>query len=136
LRPDGVLDLLADDLSRPNGIAFAPDERTLYVSDTHGVIIAYDVRGDGTLGRRRVFHAVRGDGVKVDRRGRVYVATSEGVSIFSDEGHLIGTIVTDEAPANLAWGEDGSVLYITATKSLYRVPLAVTGVRPASVGGR
>ena len=91
---------------------------------------------DGALGRRRVFHPHSGDGVKVDRMGHVYVATADGVGIFNREGRRLGTIVVDQRPANLAWGEDGSTLYITATRSLYRVRLTVVGVLPNATGGR
>lgn len=135
LRPDGSLGLLVTDLPRPNGIALAPDERTLYISNTHGVVLAYDVHDDGTLGRRSVLRdltaAGGADGVKVDRMGHVYVATPAGIAILNARGRLLGSIVTDEPPSNLAWGEDGSALYITARTGLYRVRLLVRGVSGA-----
>jgi gluconolactonase len=139
LRIDGGLDLVASDLPRPNGIAFSPDERVLYVSNTAptpAVVMSYDVLADGMLGERRMFHdfAPDGgpDGVKVDREGRVYVATCRGVVILTADGRRLGTIRLGQCASNLAWGEDGSVLYVTANTGLYRVRLAVSGVRPAA----
>jgi gluconolactonase len=137
LRTDGGIDLVASDLPLPNGIAFSPDELVLYVSNTGpspAVVMSYDVLADGTLGGHRVFYdfASEGgaDGVKVDQEGRVYVATGDGVAILTANGRRLGTIQVDQLPSNLAWGEDGSVLYITANSGLYRVRLAVFGVRP------
>ena len=137
LRTDGGLDLVASDLRLPNGIAFSPDERVLYVSNTGpspAVVMSYDVLADGMLGDRRVFYDFArdggADGVKVDREGRVYVATCRGVAILTADGRRLGTIHLDQCASNLAWGEDGTVLYITANSSLYRVRLAVFGVRP------
>ena len=136
LRTDGGVDLVASDLPLPNGIAFSPDEQVLYVSNTGpspAVVMSYDVLADGTLGDHRVFYdfASEGgaDGVKVDRDGRVYVATGGGVAILAEDGRRLGTIRIDQTPSNLTWGEDGSVLYITAHSALYRVRLAVYGVR-------
>jgi gluconolactonase len=137
LRTDGGLDLVASDLPRPNGIAFSPDEQVLYVSNTApkpAVVMSYDVLADGTLGDRKVFYDFTpdggADGVKVDREGRVYVATCRGVAVLTADGQRLGTIHLDQCSSNLAWGEDGTVLYITANSGLYRVRLAVFGVRP------
>jgi gluconolactonase len=138
---DGQLTLLTKELSGPNGIAFSPDERYLYVSNwdvEHKVLMRYEVTGDGTLENGRVFYdftsepeEVALDGVKVDLRGNVYVSAPRGVWILSPEGKALGRIEPPEHAANIAWGdEDGRSLYVAATTGLYRVRLAVPGVRP------
>ncbi len=140
LRPDGTLDIVASDLFRPNGIALSPDERELYVTDadpTQGrsLVRAYAVTPDGRLGHQRVLRDVTalggGDGVKVDRMGHIYVATLAGVAILNADGRQLGLIRVEQSPSNLAWGENGSVLYVTARTGLYRVRLSVAGVRPS-----
>jgi gluconolactonase len=139
---DGALTLLARDLKGPNGIAFSPDERFLYVSDwdeRHKVVTRYDVRADGTLGagtRFADFSDLPGDealdGLKVDVRGDVYVSAPGGVYILSPEGRRLGVIRPPERPANFAWGDDdGRTLYMTAHTSVYRVRLKVAGIRPS-----
>lgn len=140
LSPDGRVELLERDLRRPNGIAFSPDEGTLYVSSSdprRQVWIAYEVRPDGTLGPGRLFfdatsHGGHGhpDGLKVDTEGRLYAAGPGGVWIFGPDGRHLGTIRPEEVPANVAWGDDGSTLYMTARSALYRIRLRVEGVRP------
>jgi gluconolactonase len=137
---DGRLSLLATDLSGPNGIAFSPDERHLYVTNwdpKKKVVMRYDVRPDG-IANGRVFFDMGGaageealDGMKVDERGNLYVSGPGGLWILSPEGRHLGTIRTAELPANFAWGdEDGRTLYITARTSLYRVRLLIPGIRP------
>ena len=135
------LDLLIKDLSRPNGIGFSPDEKHLYiaVSDpARKIWMRYDVKPDGTLNNGKVFYDATSntedglpDGLKVDQKGNVYSAGPGGVWIFSPEGKHLGTIKPGEKVANCNWGDaDGRTLYITASTSLYRIRLAVTGVRP------
>jgi gluconolactonase len=139
LTPAGELTLLTKELTFPNGIAFSPDERTLYiaVSDpAHAVWMAYDVAVDGTLARGRVFFdatplvrkGLKGlpDGMKVDRRGNLFATGPGGVLVFTPAGEHLGTIVTGQATANCAFGDDGSTLYITADKQLLRIRLATT----------
>ena len=137
---NGKVQLLAKDLTRPNGIALSPDEKTLYVanSDEKRMIwMRYDVAADGTLQNGRVFFdatAVKEDGLpdgmKVDERGNVYATGPGGVWIFSPEGKHLGTIKPVETPANCGWGDDGKSLYMTARTGLYRIKLAVAGKRP------
>jgi gluconolactonase len=136
---DGVVTLLTTDLSGPNGIAFSPDERYLYVDNwdpTHKVIMRYDLTADGTLANGKVFfditHTVSGDdawdGIKVDRLGNVYAAGPEGIYVLSPAGEHLGTIVPPEHVANFAWGDaDYRTLYITASSGLYRIRLNVAG---------
>jgi gluconolactonase len=99
--------------------------------------IAYGVLEDGTLDDGRVFFDVTGDpapgnpdGLKVDRAGNVFTTGPGGVWIFDPAGTHLGTIQPPEVPANVAWGDDGSTLYITARTSLYRVVLTTQGIIP------
>ncbi len=137
---DGTLEALAPRQSRPNGIAFSPDEKTLYVSNSDAsekAWFAYDVLDDGTLGSGRVFYDVTQetaegapDGLKVDRNGNVFATGPGGVWIFSPDGTHLGTIQPEEVPANVAWGDDGSTLYMTARTGLYRIKLSAVGNLP------
>jgi gluconolactonase len=138
---DGTLALLAKDLQGPNGLAFSPDERFLYVSNwdvEKKVVMRYPVAADGTLGSGEIFFDMTSepgeialDGLKVDQRGNVYVSGPGGVWIISAAGKHLGTIEAPELPANFAWGDDdGRTLYMTARTGLYRLRLAVAGVRP------
>jgi len=139
---DGVVSLVSTDLQGPNGIAFSPDERTLYVSNwdpAKKVIRAYDVRADGTLANGRVFFDITmtepgddcWDGLKVDRAGNVYAAGPSGIYILNSAGAHLGTIRLPEHVANFAWGDsDFRSLYITASTGLYRVRLNADGFTP------
>lgn len=140
LAPDGSLHLLDGRQYRPNGIAFSPDEGTLYVANSESernFVLAYPVESDGRLGPERVFFEFpseripnRPDGIKVDAIGNVYVAATHGVWVLDRLGKPLGVITPDERPANIAWGDDGRTLYIAASTSLYRIALLVPGVRP------
>lgn len=140
LSPDGELELLESGQTRPNGIAFSPDERTLYVANSDAenkVWMAYVVRDDGTLGTGRVFFDVNdqnetgaADGLKVDVDGNLFATGPGGVWIFDANGKHLGTIKPDEVPANVAWGDDGSTLYMTARSGLYRIRLSTSGKIP------
>ena len=137
LSPDGELELLERNQSRPNGIAFSPDERTLYVANSDAsnkVWMVYDVQEDGTLADGRVFFDVNSedsegaaDGLKVDVAGNIFATGPGGVWIFDSTGTHLGTIQPDEVPANVAWGDDGSTLYMTARTGLYRIALTTQG---------
>jgi sugar lactone lactonase YvrE len=137
---DGRVELLSRDLSRPNGLAFSPDERYLYVANSEParrIWMRYDVRSDGTLENGTVFLDLtadegRGipDGFKVDVRGNLYLTGPGGVIVVSPQGTVLGRIETPEGPANVGWGDDGRTLYITARTSVYRVRLNVGGPRP------
>lgn len=138
---DSKLELLTHDMPRPNGIAFSPDEKYLYVdnSEPQKVWVRYAVNADGSLSHagKLFFDATADtapgapDGMKVDRNGNIYSAGPGGVLIFSPEGKHLGTIRMPEKVANVAWGdEDGKTLYITASSSVYRVRTKVGGVKP------
>ena len=140
LSPEGKLELLERRQTRPNGLAFSPDEQTLYVANSDAsnkVWYAYDVLADGTLGPGRIFYDVNdrndtgaADGLKVDVDGNLFATGPGGVWIFSPDGRHLGTIKPDEVPANVAWGDDGSTLYMTARTGLYRIRLNTSGAIP------
>jgi gluconolactonase len=142
ITPDGTVTLLTAEMTRPNGLAFSPDEKTLYVaqSDPDAAIWkAFPVQADGTLGNSRVFFdatsmaksgTMKGlpDGLKVDRDGNLWATGPGGVLIFAPDGTLLGRIDTGEATANCAFGgSDGSDLYITADMYLCRVRTTAHG---------
>jgi gluconolactonase len=134
------LQLLADDFEKPNGLAFSPDERTLYVCDTARYHTrAFDVEKGGHLGvgSSRVFATFNPgkpggpDGMKVDRDGRVYIAVAEGVWVLNPAGRLLGILAMPARPSNLAWCDaDARGLAITAADAVYHVRLRVAGVTP------
>jgi len=137
-----TLQVVAKDVSGPNGLAFSPDEKYLYVGnwdEKRKVVMRYDVRPDGSLSNARVFFDMTSapgddaiDGVKVDQRGNVYVSGPGGLWILSAEGTHLGTIVTPEHAHNFAWGDDGRTLYVTARSTLYRIRLKVPGAGVAA----
>jgi gluconolactonase len=132
--------LVADDFEKPNGLAFSPDEKTLYVCDTARYHVrAFDVEPIGSLsvGSSRVFARLDPDqlggpdGMKVDRQGRLYVAVALGVWVFEPHGRLLGIIATPQRPANLAWCDaDAQGLAITAVDAVYKLRLSVPGCLP------
>ncbi len=136
---DGKLTLLTKELKAPNGIAFSPDEKILYISDlapNKPAWMAFDVKDDGTITNERVFFdatvftkAANGgpDGMKVDKYGNIFGAGPGGVYIFAPDGTHLGTIETGVATSNVNWGNDGSILYITAGSSIYRIKLHTKG---------
>jgi sugar lactone lactonase YvrE len=134
----GVLTLLADDFVRPNGLALSGDERRLFVADTQEAHVrVFDITAGGSLANGRVFTETvhegatgRCDGIKLDSRGNLYVATNlpSGVWVYDTEGRMLGIIGVGEGPANLAFGGDGwRSLFVTAQTSVYRVELKVAG---------
>lgn len=139
LGKDGKLTLLTKELARPNGVALSPDEKTLYVAQSDrakAIWMAYPLNGDGTIGTGRVFAdatpmmgKLRGspDGMKVDAQGNLFASGPGGIHIYAPDGKLLGRIETGEASANVAWGDDGSTLYITADMWLCRVKTKTKG---------
>lgn len=139
LSADGRVTLLNREMTRPNGIAFSPDERILYVaqSDPKAAIwMAFPVKADGTVDQGRVFADVTAmvgrspglpDGMKVDRNGNLFATGPGGIHVMTPDGKLIGRIETGEATSNCTWGDDGSTLYITSDMYLCRVRTKTKG---------
>jgi gluconolactonase len=136
--PDGTLALVADDFERPNGLAFSPDETTLYVDDSARFHIrAFDVAADGSLSGGGVWAELKGkadergvpDGMKVNAEGYVFCTGPGGVWVFGTNGRVVGRIIMPEVTANLAWGgADWRTLYLTGSTSLYRLQVSVPGI--------
>ncbi len=136
----GKLQLLSKELSGPNGIAFSPDEKYLYVGnwdENKKVVMRYEAKKDGTLSNGQIFFDMTSapgedalDGIKVDEQGNLYVSGPGGLWVISPAGKHLGTIIAPKHIHNLAWGDDGKTLYLCARSGLYRMPLRVAGVRP------
>lgn len=131
-----ALQLLISDLPRPNGIAFSPNEKYLYVDNSQPKKQwwRYRVKADGTLTDAKLLYDATADpdaggpdGMKLDVEGNIYSAGPGGVWIFTPEGKPLGKLLIPERVSNVAWGADGHTLYITASTSIYRVRLKVTG---------
>jgi gluconolactonase len=137
--PGGKLDLLTRDIKAPNGIAFSPDEKKLYISNAdpaHAVWMVFDVKADGTIENGRVLFNTTAwtktkagvpDGMKVDREGNIFGAGPGGIHVISPLGQHLGSIETGVPTGNVAWGEDGSTLFITSNSNVFRLRLATRG---------
>ena len=130
--PDGKLVALAvRDFVKPNGLAFSPDEKLLYIADTElGHVRAFDAQPDGSIANSRVFCKVeRPDGMRVDVKGNLYVCGMKSVKIFNPDGKKTGEITLPQRPANVAFGDpDRQTLYICARTGLYRARVRTRGV--------
>ncbi|HTL02153.1 MAG TPA: SMP-30/gluconolactonase/LRE family protein [Vicinamibacterales bacterium] len=131
---NGKVQALVRDLNRPNGLAFSPDFKVLYVNNSDpakNLVMRYDVAADGTLSGGRVFADMTSkteglaDGLKVDAQGNVYTTGPGGVWVLSPAGKHLGTIAPPEGPANCGWGDDGKTLYMTANTGIYRIKTLV-----------
>jgi gluconolactonase len=139
LSKDGKLTLLIKEIKAPNGIAFSPDEKKFYVSDVdydRAAWLVYDVASDGSVGNGRIFASAKQwrkppffgpDGFKLDKAGNLFGARPGGVSVFAPDGTHIGSLELGSPSSNVAWGEDGSTLFITAGTSVYKTRLHTKG---------
>jgi gluconolactonase len=135
----GQITLLIKDLTRPNGLAFSPDEKTLYVTQSdpkRAIVMAYPVRTNGSLGEGRVFFDATPltsqlpgmpDGIKVDQQGNLFTTGPGGIHVLAPDGSHLGRISLPMPAANLAWGDDGGTLYLTASNYLCRVRTKTKG---------
>jgi gluconolactonase len=138
LVPDiGNLTLAADDFDRPNGLAFSPDEKKLYIDDSskRRHIRVFDVLPDGSLANGKLFCDMNvlkqgsPDGMKIDQKGDVFCTGPGGIWVISPDGRHLGTIVLHEQPSNCAWGDDDlRSLYITARTSVYKMRVNTPGI--------
>jgi gluconolactonase len=138
--PDGKVTLLSTEMERPNGIGLSPDEKTLYVANSHGprmILMAFPVKPDGTLDKGRVFFDCRplarkwgigsADGMAIDEHGNVWTTAPAGVAIISPDGKHLGSLITTQRTANCKFGEDGSTLFIAADDYFLRIRLTTKG---------
>lgn len=139
--PGGALQRIASDIERPNGIQLSPDEKVLYVANTLGeYVLAYDIAADGSVGPRRSFARLAGwsktdtgyssgaDGLAVDAKGRLYVASNIGIEIFSASGEALGSIALPKKPQNLAFaGVDKKSLYVVGRGAAYKITVLTPG---------
>ena len=139
---DGKVSIATAELQRPNGLAFSPDEKILYVAQSdpdRAIIMAYPVQVDGSLGKGKVFYdatsvvkegKLKGlpDGLKLDKQGNLFATGPGGILIISPEAKLLGRIDNNEPNANCAWGDDGSTLYITSNMHLCRIKTLTVGI--------
>ena len=137
---DGAIKLLTKELEAPNGLAFTPDYKTLYVANSQTTAAfwkAFPVNADGSLGPARVFYDAtklwkEGDGVpdgmKIDIHGNVFATGPGGVLVFTPDGTLLGRILTGVPTSNVAWGEDGATLFVTANHRVLRLVTKTQGM--------
>jgi gluconolactonase len=137
LGDNGDVRLLIKDMSQPNGLAFSPDGKKLYVDDSEQKNIrVFDFSAPATVANERVFGDEKEeggvpDGIRVDEAGNLFVVGPKGIWVWNALGHHLGTIIVPEQPANLGWGEkDYRTLYITAGTSVYRIRTKVRGFVP------
>lgn len=136
----GKTELVIENLSRPNGVALSPDEKTLYVAQSDpekAYILSYEIKEDGSLGKENLLYdatpmvkaGYKGlpDGLKTDKSGNIFTTGPGGILVLSPEGELLGRIEIDAATANCAWGEDGSVLYLTSDMYLGKIQTKTIG---------
>jgi gluconolactonase len=136
ITPSGDVQLAIDDCVYPNGLAFSRDEKLLYVNDTRlGIIRAFDVRTDGSVGPGRLFHKLAGnepgvaDGMKIDSEDNVYCTGPGGIHIMDSSGKLLGRLLLPGHNTNVAWGDDDwRSLYITTYHGVVRTRLNIPGV--------
>ena len=137
---DGKVTRIIADVTKPNGIILSPDMKTLYLAESHPkgdrLLLAYPLNEDGSVGAKKVLHDFGGDrgidGMCVDGHGNIYGTAGQGktagVVIFTPAGKKIGFIPTPETPTNCVFGgQDRKMLYVTAGRSLYRIPLNAEG---------
>jgi gluconolactonase len=140
LKKDGTLELVTKELSRPNGIALSPDEKTLYIgnSDPKAAIWKkYPVNTDGSIGAGTLFADVTAmvkaenpglpDGMKTDAKGNIFATAPGGIYVFAPDATVLGILATGVPTANVAFGDDGSTLYIAADDSIAKIRTTTKG---------
>ncbi len=139
LGTDGKVTLLTKEMSRPNGVAFSPDEKTLYVANSDPKLAywkSFAVKSDGTIGDGKIFFDATKwvgkkpglpDGLKVDTQGNLFATGPGGVLVFAPDGTHLGTIATGVPTANCAFGEDGMTLFVAANDNICRIRLSTKG---------
>lgn len=144
INPDGTLSIAAQDFGLPNGIAFSPDEKLLYLGDTsRKKLYEFEIKADGTLANRKLFadlassEAGAVDGMKVDKRGDIFTTGPGGVWVFDKTGKHLGTIRAPAIPANVAWGDsDYRTLYLATPQAVYRLRTKIEGLVTYKIGSK
>jgi len=126
--PKGEVSRAADGFKQPNGVIGTADGKTLYVADILGrETLAFDIREDGTLAKRRKFCGQGSDGMTIDASGNLYL-TGDGVTVYDQEGKKVVDLPVPERPSNMCFGgKDNKTLFITARQGLYSIPTLVAG---------
>jgi len=132
--------VLTKDYKYPNGICLSPDEKTLYIANTDDalpIIGAHELKADGTIGPRKVFFDQKPlvdpklpglcDGIKADKDGNIFAGGLGGMVVLSPAGKVLGHVYTGEQSSNVAWGDDGSMIYITSDYFVVRVKTKTKG---------
>lgn len=134
-------------MNKPNGLAFSPDEKTLYVADSSRShdekgfhhVLAFPIGNDGVIGKEHTIAVIENgvpDGLRVDEFGNLWISSARGVEVFSNDGVLLGVLHIPETVANLTFGgPKNNRLFITATTSLYAIYLAVSGTKYSRKSG-
>jgi sugar lactone lactonase YvrE len=143
VKADGKITQVLNDVERPNGVQLSRDEKTLYLANTAGeYLLSYPVLGDGKLGAKKEFAKLAGyekgetgfssgaDGIAIDDKGRVYVATNKGVEVFDEKGTALGIIPIPQKPQNLAFaGKDKKTLYVVGRGAAYKIAALTPGFK-------
>ncbi len=143
VKPDGKITQIVNDVERPNGVQLSRDEKTLYLANTAGeYLLAYPVLGNGKLGAKNEFAKLAGyekgetgfssgaDGIAIDDKDRVYVATNKGIEVFDEKGTALGIITIPQRPQNLAFaGKDKKTLYVVGRGAAYKIAVLTPGVK-------
>jgi gluconolactonase len=144
ISPTGELKRLFNDIERPNGIQLNKAENILYVANTQGEhILAYDIAADGSISNKRKFARLDGwkkdengvlssgaDGLAIDDKDRLYVASNSGIEVFNDKGDALGIIPLPKKPQNIAFaGKDKKTLYAVGRGAAYKIPLLAQGYK-------
>ena len=132
------LELITDSFERPNGLAFSPDEKTLYIADTvRQHLRAFTVDDNWHITGGQIWAKLwddsavgRPDGLKVDQNGNVFCVGPGGIWVFNPNAELLGRIYLDDKTSNLAWGEDSHSLFITCSSKVYRIKCKTAGNIP------
>jgi gluconolactonase len=138
---DGKIQLAVKDLFLPNGLAFSPDQKILYIANNNPPtlrhIMRYDVQPDGSLVNGKLFIDLSSemggnfDGIKVDKKGNIYATGPGGIWFFSPQGKTLGSLKIPEPTSNLTFGDsDGKTLYMTARTAIYRIRTKIPGIHP------
>ena len=140
ISPTGTVTLITKEITAPNGVAFSPDGKKVYVSNadpTNAIWLVYDVQEDSMFAHGRIFvdatastKTKKGvpDGMKIDKDGNLFAAGPGGIYVFAPDGTQLGSFETGVPTANCVWGNDGGTLYIAANTARFRIKTTTKGL--------